>query len=156
VIQTTAGEPKRSLDVRRLEVRKLFDYFLSSQPRREEVKDIDNSNSHASDAWATPALFWVHRDPLRNLCHVIPTLDRTPIRYTPSSFDAPEFSSHFLQSTADNVCGLLAFANEGATFASANGVTAANDPKPPMDSLLTYVRLRRRATNKVSARQARC
>jgi hypothetical protein len=110
---------------------------LGSQTRGQKIQDIDNSNPHASDAGTSPALFWIHRDPLRDFCHATPRFNRTPLRYTSTLSNAPVSGHHVPLSMADNAQELPARRSRavlpGANEVSAGGNSFDTDTGPPLD-----------------------
>ncbi len=52
MIQVTCGILQSCLQVLSFEIRHFFEDSFGRQPSREQSKDIDHSNSHASNTWA--------------------------------------------------------------------------------------------------------
>ena len=62
MVHAAAGEQEAGFQVVRLQVRHFVEDLLCGQAGGEQVKDIDDTDAHPPDAWATATLFRVEGD----------------------------------------------------------------------------------------------
>jgi hypothetical protein len=69
VIESAAREAKACSDVFRLEIGKLLEDLLLSQPRCQEVQDVHDANAHPPNTWTPAALGGVYCNSVGDVCH---------------------------------------------------------------------------------------
>lgn len=52
-----------------VEIGHVLQYLLGSEPRRKEIENINNANTHAPNAWSSATLIRIDCDPLQQISH---------------------------------------------------------------------------------------
>ena len=71
MINSATREAQAGLNILGLEVGKISQHLVDRQATGQEIENVGHPDSHPTDAGAPPALLWIHRDSLLQLCHSI-------------------------------------------------------------------------------------
>jgi hypothetical protein len=69
MVKSVGRVSQSSRQVFHLKVRHLPKDFLSTEPGRKKIKDVDNPNPHTADAGTATALLGIDRDALLRISH---------------------------------------------------------------------------------------
>jgi len=87
MVNSPTREAQTGLNILGHEVGEILQHLIGRQATGQEIENVGHPDTHPTDARAPPALLWIHRDSLLQLCHSI-LLVLTILRASDTTHDA--------------------------------------------------------------------